>query len=374
MNTLRAVPFAQAWKGTFSFADMARVPEWQRLLMTLVLAMVIAVPFTVLGFVMYANGDGAWRNVPGWFEWYGRNLVVSISISLAIYLLYLLLHSWLGPARVKTWSYGRRRALFSLVPLVGVALGWPLGLWLLGTDLRLYLGLQDSNALPRTLLLMALVSFIFNAIFSAKARQLEAERHAAEARLQLLQAQIEPHFMFNTLANVQALIDVDAPKAKAMLESFTDYLRSSLGSLRTGQGRLATELELVQAYLSLLKTRMEDRLSYEIDADPTLGDARLPALCLQPLVENAIHHGLEPKLEGGHVVVRARREGASLVLEVSDDGLGLSAAKGRRKGSGLALANLRERLASAFGGAASLTLADAAPGTRVTLVVPLETA
>ena len=374
MNTRTALPFSQAWKSTFSFVDIGRVPEWQRLLVTLLFSMAIAVPFTVLGFVLYANGEGAWRNLPGWIEWYGKNLVVSLSIGLAIHVMYLLLHAWLGPRRVLAWSFARRRLFFSLVPLLGVALGWPLGLLLVGADLVHYFGVQDANDLARTLLLMALISFIFNAIFSAKARQVEAERQATQARLQLLQAQIEPHFLFNTLANVQALIDIDPAKAKAMLESFTDYLRSSLGSLRSGQGRLGSELALVQAYLSLLKTRMEDRLSFDIADDPALSEARLPALCLQPLVENAVHHGLEPKVEGGRIAVSARRDGGSLVLEVCDDGLGLAAAQGRRKGSGLALANLRERLASAYGGAASLTLTDTAPGTRATLRLPLEMA
>ena len=365
---------ARAWRNHFSFDESDDTPHWLRLLLTVVFSMGIAVVFTMLGFVMYASGDGAWRHWQGWVHWYGLNLVVSLSIGLVIYALFGVLIRLLGKARIRAWSYGRRRLFFSTVPIVGVAIGWPLGVMLIGLNFFEWFGLDNPDRLVRTLLLVVLISFIFNMVFSAKARQIEAERQASEAQLRLLQGQIEPHFLFNTLANVVALIDHDAPRAKAMLESFTDYLRSSLASLRHGQSTLGSELALVQAYLCLLKTRMEDRLQFSIDNVAELRDARLPPLLLQPLVENAIHHGLEPKVDGGRVRVSARLQEAVLVIEVTDDGLGLHAPPRRKAGAGMALNNLRERLLAQYGSTASLTLTDAHPGTVATLRLPFKKA
>ncbi|MDE2368654.1 MAG: histidine kinase [Burkholderiales bacterium] len=245
---------------------------------------------------------------------------------------------------------------------------------MIGVDVAGAIGSRSTDGLVRSLLMFALVSIVFNLYFGARARQSEAEQQASEAQLRLLQGQIEPHFLFNTLANVIALIDHDAPRAKAMLESFTDYLRASLTGLRAGDATLGSEIDLARAYLELLALRMEDRLRYEIDCDAALRDAALPSLLLQPLVENAIHHGLEPKVDGGTVRVTARREGRLLVVAVTDDGLGLAAPPRRKAGAGLALANLRERLHARYGREATLTLAAAAPGTVATLRLPIEQA
>ncbi|HEX7438307.1 MAG TPA: histidine kinase, partial [Caldimonas sp.] len=135
---------------------------------------------------------------------------------------------------------------------------------------------------------------------------IQAENQATEAQLRLLQAQIEPHFLFNTLANVVGLIEADPPRAKLMLESFIDYLRSSLGGLRGERHTLGEEIDLIDAYLRVIAIRMAHRLHYEIDVPDALRALPLPALSLQPLVENAVVHGLEPKIEGGRVRVDAR--------------------------------------------------------------------
>jgi sensor histidine kinase YesM len=162
-----------------------------------------------------------------------------------------------------------------------------------------------------------------------------------------------------------------------MLETFTDYLRATLTQMRTTHSTVGAELDLAETYLKLLQTRMEDRLSYTLEVDAGVRDLPLPSLTLQPLVENAIHHGLEPKVEGGTVKVRARRDGERLVIEVIDDGLGLNGAprRPRRPGSGVALSNLRERLQSVYRvQTATLLLEPAAgpgTGTRVALTVPL---
>ena len=197
----------------------------------------------------------------------------------------------------------------------------------------------------------------------------QLKRQAQEAQLRLLQAQIEPHFLFNTLANVHSLMDYDLPKAKQMLASFTDYLRVSLGSMRSENSTVAQELDLAQSYLQLLQGRMEDRLHFEISADELARRHPLPPLLLQPLVENAVMHGLEPSIAGGTVWVRAQLQGTTLRLEVQDDGRGLGAPPrpGARRGNGLALNNIRERLKARYGPEAQLELLPAPGGQRGTL-------
>jgi sensor histidine kinase YesM len=259
---------------------------------------------------------------------------------------------------------------------VGTMVGWPLGAWLVGT--RSWFPLDRPATVVASFVIALLLCFIFYFHFDSKARQIEAEKRAAEAQLRLLQGQMEPHFVFNTLANVLGLMDAgDTPRARQMLEAFIDYLRVSLGRLRSGDSTLGDELAMAEAYLSLMQHRMGERLAFDISLDDeTLRRAALPPLLLQPLVENAVHHGLEPKVEGGRVRVSVRREGERVVIEVADDGLGAAATAARRAGTlgnGVALANLRERLASRYGNDASVTLElrpDA--GARATLHLPLE--
>ena len=183
---------------------------------------------------------------------------------------------------------------------------------------------------------------------------------------------MEPHFLFNTLANVVSLIDADTPRAKAMLESFTDYLRASLGSLRKVEHTLGDELALVEAYLRIVQIRMDDRLSYRIDVPDALRSLTLPSLSLQPLVENAVVHGLEPTIAGGSVVIEARvAEGGTLNLTVTDDGRGFDTDERSTRGSGTALANIRERLAQRYGERGTLTIAQNPPnGVRAALQLP----
>ncbi|MEP7101280.1 MAG: histidine kinase, partial [Burkholderiales bacterium] len=192
------------------------------------------------------------------------------------------------------------------------------------------------------------------------------------AQLRLLQAQMEPHFLFNTLANVVSLMEADTARAKAMLESFTDYLRASLVSLRKPEHALGDELDLVEAYLRVVKVRMDDRLHYRIEVPADLRAQRVPALSLQPLVENAVVHGLEPSIEGGQIVVSARVDRGRLVIRVADDGVGLGTpSRTARPGSGTALNNLRERLSQTHAERAALTLEAAAPhGVLATLTLP----
>ena len=340
-------------------------PAWLVWGWTGVFSAVVALPFAIIG--KLANGpQTGWLN-GAMLEWYARTFVVSLCIGVAIQLLFAASRRLGVAARdVRAWPAYKRWLYYTVLPLAGVAIAWPLGMRLAGFSVDwAHVDIGSSVALS------LLLTLLFQVWFSARTRQALAERRAAEAQLRLLQGQIEPHFLFNTLATVQALMDHDTARARRMLESFTDYLRSSLGALRRSEATLGDELDLVDAYLNLMQMRMEDRLHYEIRADIALREASLPPLALQPLVENAIHHGLEPKREGGSVQVNVRADAGRLVVEVVDDGLGLGAPPRRRPGAGVALANLRERLAGLYGGDAALELADAHPGTRATLSLPL---
>ncbi|HVO19296.1 MAG TPA: histidine kinase [Anaeromyxobacter sp.] len=180
----------------------------------------------------------------------------------------------------------------------------------------------------------------------------ESARRLAEAELKLLQAQIEPHFLFNTLSNVLGLVDSDPQRAKRMLRNLTSYLRGSLRRTRAGPTTLGEELELVHAYLEIQAVRMGDRLVFGLSCPEELRGLPLPPLLVQPLVENALRHGLEPKPGGGGVWISAARRGDTLVLEVRDDGLGLDP----HQPAGVGLSNVRERVRTVSGGRGALTL------------------
>ncbi len=211
------------------------------------------------------------------------------------------------------------------------------------------------------------------AVETVAARQSEqiaaAAQLLAEARLRALQAQIEPHFLYNTLANVVGLIDSHPAQARRMLERFIDYLRASLAASRAEQASLGAELDLIAAYLDVLSVRMGARLRYRLDIGAGCREAAIAPMLLQPLVENAVIHGLEPQVDGGEIVVRARLQGGVLCLEVADTGAGFSAGPARPTG-GVGLSNLRARLRSLHGDAAQLRLLEN-PGGGVTARVSL---
>jgi two-component sensor histidine kinase len=205
-------------------------------------------------------------------------------------------------------------------------------------------------------------------------RTLSSEKQVVQAQMRMLQAQIEPHFLFNTLANVVSLVDTAPDRAKLMLENFIAYLRASLASSRNTQGTVAQEGELLRNYLELLKIRMGDRLTYAINIAPEAAAQPLAPMLLQPVVENAIKHGLEPKVEGGHVSVNVWRDYAAgsakpgrLKAVVEDNGLGFTP---RNDGGGVGLTNLRERLQVLYDGTASVEVEAPAQGTRVVLDLP----
>jgi hypothetical protein len=207
----------------------------------------------------------------------------------------------------------------------------------------------------------------------ARLRAAVIERTALQAQLRLLQAQIEPHMLFNTLANLQGLIALDPARAGAMLDQLIQYLRATLGASREESTTLANEFAAMEAYLGLMQVRMGERLSFTLDLPPELRAARIPPMLLQPLVENAILHGLEPKIDGGEIVISASADAGSLRIRVRDSGLGLGDKPASRVGA-VGLATSRERLHVLYGERADIVIAPAQPhGTLVQLTMPLET-
>lgn len=229
--------------------------------------------------------------------------------------------------------------------------------------------LLHTGALARYLPSAGIVALLMVAVLTAGerrvAREIEAARQQeqiaeagrllAEAKLRTLQAQIEPHFLYNTLANVVSLIGADPTRARHMLERLIDFLRASLSASRAEHATVGGEIELARVYLDLLTVRMGARLRYRIDVEPGCDAVVIAPMLIQPLVENAVMHGIEPKVDGGTIVVRARRQDGGVCVEVADDGVGL-VPSAPRPGGGVGLSNLRERLRSLHGNNAQLQL------------------
>jgi two-component sensor histidine kinase len=186
----------------------------------------------------------------------------------------------------------------------------------------------------------------------------EYERQALDARLHLLQAQVAPHFLFNTLANVQALVDAGSPQASAVLRSLVAYLRAAVPRINEPATTIGQELQLVQAYLELMHMRMPDRLRFQVHADPAALALRCPPMTILTLVENAVRHGIDPSEDGGRIEIRAERRDNRCIVRVSDTGVGLRHSGGSL---GTGLATLRERLQIVFGDEATLAVSAAKP-------------
>lgn len=199
----------------------------------------------------------------------------------------------------------------------------------------------------------------------------EANTLAHEARLKLLETQLEPHMLFNTLANLRALIGTDPPRAQAMLDHMIAYLRATLKASRSPTHTLEAEFERLRDYLELMAVRMGPRLAYTLDLPPALAGHPVPTLLLQPIVENSIKHGLEPKVGGGRIDVSARSAEGTLVLEVADTGVGTEGTP--QSGEGFGLSQVRERLQTAYGEHGRLAFhATPAAGARVAIEMPLQ--
>jgi sensor histidine kinase YesM len=217
------------------------------------------------------------------------------------------------------------------------------------------------------------ISFGFLFYFYQREKGAELQRQATEARLKLLETQLEPHMLFNTLANLRALIATDPPRAIGMLDRLNDYLRATLRASRTdgstGSHTLSHEFARLRDYLELMAVRMGPRMAYALHLPDALEHQPVPPLLLQPLVENAIRHGLEPQLDGGRISVSASAEGSSLILEVIDTGVGMDGTA--PNGGGFGLNQVRERVASLPGGRVEVNTSTG-QGTTVRIRLPLK--
>jgi signal transduction histidine kinase len=316
-------------------------------------------PFALIAVAAFNTGIAALLTLVSYGASFWENFVFSQCIGLSVL---LLIHfGWRG-----LWPVRKPPRL----PFIGLIVLAIIAGWLGGSAIASALlgmpwtaGRSAMAALGVTVAAGAVGTWFF----WSRQRAAELERGRIEAQLKLLQAQIEPHFLFNTLANLDALIATDPPRARVMLGHLNDYLRATLAAARKERNSLGEEFALLRNYLEVLAIRMGARLRYELALPEALAALQVPPMLLQPLVENALKHGLEPKVEGGSVRVSAREERGRLVLEVADTGLGEHGGGG----SGVGLANLRERLAAAFGGLAQVRAgANPAGGYTVTLRLP----
>lgn len=228
------------------------------------------------------------------------------------------------------------------------------------------------------IILSAAIKIAYARTVKAEAKAAEAhhtaeeeslKRQVVEARMSAMQAQVEPHFLFNTLASIDHLIETDPVRASKMQKNLIALLRASMPAMREKSTNLGRELDVVRPYLEILKVRMGERLQPQVTVSEGLYSADFPPMMLQSLVENAIKHGLEPKAEGGALNVTAEVAHGKLAVSVADTGVGF--AKAATAGTGTGLTNIRERLKLIYGDAAELKIADNTPsGTRVTIVVP----
>ena len=289
-----------------------------------------------------------------------------------------------GRALAARWRFVRKGGLPDwpgwgwMAPIVVIG---SVGGYVIGQALaRALLGLPDGQGhlhapiLVFSVIVALTVSYLFYArerMHTQHLQALAAERLASETQLKLLQSQLEPHMLFNTLANLRVLIGLDAAQAQAMLDHLIAFLRTTLASTRIEHHPLATEFAALQDYLALMAVRMGPRLQSGFELPPDLAALPVPPLLLQPLVENAIKHGLEPQVQGGRIDVSARRSGDRLLLRVADSGAGPGAAP--CGGSSFGLEQVRQRLKALHGERASLALRGLPEGgTEAVVTLPID--
>jgi len=287
------------------------------------------------------------RRLPGWLQrWALQVVAVGVFMPLTTLLIYVLSTPqgappfWETPSRMDGWTH---------LTFAGLLLApW--------TALAAIVRQKEAFARGQTL--------------AFALERSELERQALDARLHLLKAQVAPHFLFNTLANVQALVDAGSPQASAVLRSLTAYLRAAVPVLQEPAATIERELQLVRPYLELMQMRLPDRLEYAINVDPATLSVRCPPTMVLTLVENAVRHGIDLSEEGGRIDIEVARRGARCVVRVTDTGAGLQQPG---SGPGTGLTTLRERLQLIFGDDAQLRLTSAAPrGVAVEVDLPAQ--
>ena len=349
---------------------------WRWLLSSTLLNTLIALSLTL---TTASHGVG--------FLGFGINWLYSQCIGLAIWGLIDIGRLALTPDEQRQW-----RRLFGIVP-AGVVLGYLGGTLaadtLLGKPGQGLAVLQSGQA-PALLLMSLAVGAVCAYYFMSQARLASvreeaarasaraeaAQRQAAESQLKLLQTQLEPHMLFNTLANLRVLVGLDPARAQTMLDHLIAYLRATLGASRATLHPLQDEFDRLADYLALMAVRMGPRLSFCLDLPDALRAVPVPPLLLQPLVENSIRHGLEPKVAGGSINVQAQMQGNRLSLTVTDTGLGWDTATppaATTLTSGFGLTQVRERLHTCYGAEGAIEIvATPSGGTRVSVSFPLK--
>ena len=321
--------------------------------------------------------------LPGWLGTYTVLATRMLFVGLFVVGAFGLFERW--PARLPTWL--ARWAL----QVVAVALAVPIGTaiayaittigdsqhwWqsqsrLFGFSQMTLMGLLVSPWIVVAALLRQIKDEARKLALTVELERSQYERNALDARLRLLQAQVAPHFLFNTLANVRELVNTGSPRAAPVLESLIAYLRAAVPRLNAPASTLGQELELVRAYLEVMHMRMPDRLQFSVEADDEACALVCPPMTLLTLVENAMRHGIDPSEEGGRIDVHVSVKDGRGWAAVSDTGLGLIRGNEGPAGLGTGLANLRERLQLAFGGDAHVTLSEHLPhGVRAEINFP----
>ncbi|MEO7255324.1 MAG: histidine kinase [Casimicrobium sp.] len=290
------------------------------------------------------------RRRPGWARWIMHPAFLGVALPVGgIYIGYSIGLAIVTRGTVFRFNEGWREFVFA--SCIAVAIGW--ALWETVEASRK----REVEARERAEL---------------EASVARADRERATAELKTLRAQVEPHFLYNTLSNVVSLIEREPKMAKHMTERLIGYLRNTLDASRREHATVGDELEIIADYLEILRIRMGERLTYSLVADDEARAMPLSPMLLQPLVENAIKHGLEPKIEGGNVTVSARVEAGALRIEIADTGLGFGVATDTG-GSGSGLANVRARLKALYGDTAKLTIdqfVEPVTGTKIGLFIP----
>jgi hypothetical protein len=343
---------------------LVRLFSWRRVRFTLLAAL----PFGL----MLKFGSAT---TPAWI-WVVRAVVVGLAAMLA----FGAFERW--PARLPRWLARW------VLQLLGVVVAVPLGAWLayglttgelafwrvgartIGFAQITFTGILVAPWMALAAMVRQREAFAREQALGFQLERSELERQALDARLKLMQAQVQPHFLFNTLANVRALVRAGSAQAPAVLDALIAYLRAAVPRLDQPFTTLGQEIELVQAYLELMHMRMPDRLQYTILADDDVRALRCPPMALLTLVENAVRHGIDPSEVGGRIEVSAQVREGRCSARVIDTGVGLGAG-GSSLGTGLA--TLRERLQLAFGGDAKLRIAAVVPhGTCAELDFPAQ--
>ena len=366
-HPLQVVPFFRRWKPS----------QLRNILLTAIMCGVI-IALIVLTIAAF-GGQLTWARIQ-------EIAIFSLAIGYVQHFLYTLVIA--TARRKRSWAplLMHPLTLSLVVPVAGIYVGFVVALAVMSGGIRFF-SFNDGwrEFVFSACIAVAIGWVLWEATEASRLREvsrreraeLEAaaalsDKERATAELKTLRAQVEPHFLYNTLANVLSLIDREPATAKHMTERLIGYLRHTLDASRRDNATVGDELAIVNDYLEILRLRMGDRLAFSIDATDEVRAIPLSPMLLQPLVENAIKHGLEPKIEGGSISVTATVHGSILQIRIADTGLGFGVATDTA-GSGSGLTNVRARLKALYGDAATLTIEQPATGTRICISLPMAT-